>query len=358
MCEFRLLSAAEQVAARLREDILRGNLNGKSPGVHRLAAEFGVHRTTAEEALRLLGNEGLLMPQGAGRCRRIVLPKDFTPPALRVKILHYQETDRTLSYVLDFQHRLMEAGHAVGFTPKNLLDLDMDVKRVARMVNETKADAWVVFAGPRGVLEWFADQPVPSFAVFGRRSGVRIAGTGPDKLPALLVATRRLIALGHRKIVMLLREEQRKPQPGPFARAFLDELEMRGLTTSSYNLPDWEDSAVGFRRCLDSLFRITPPSALILDEAFLFNLAQHHLARRGALAPEHVSLVCSDPDPAFSWAHPSVAHIRWESRQVVRRVVQWADNVARGKDDRQQTSIKAEFIEGGTIGPAQGISHL
>lgn len=29
------------------------------------------------------------------------MPKVFTPPALRVRILAYQETDRTLSYVLE-----------------------------------------------------------------------------------------------------------------------------------------------------------------------------------------------------------------------------------------------------------------
>ncbi len=351
MQNFRRLSAAQQVAGHLRQKILQGSLAGFAPGVHRLAAEFGVHRTTAEEALRLLGNEGLLLPQGVGRRRLIVIPKGFTPPALQVRILHYQETDRTLSYVLDLQHRLMEAGHSVGFALKNLLELGMNAKKVARLVKESEADAWVVFAGPREVLEWFVNQPVPSFAMFGRRSSVRIAGTGPDKQPALRAVVKRLVALGHQKIALLLREEHRKPRPGPFARAFLEEMEAHGLSTSSYNLPDWEDSGEGFRRCLDSLFHVTPPSALILDEAFLFNLAQHHLARRGFLAPEHVSLVCSDPDPAFGWAHPSVAHIRWDSRQVVSRIVRWADDVARGKDDRRQTLTKAEFIEGGTIGP-------
>jgi DNA-binding LacI/PurR family transcriptional regulator len=348
----KLLSAAEQVADRLRDELIRGRWSGTLPGIHRLSTELGFPRKPIEQALLMLEKQGLLVPQGVGRRRRIELPKDFTPPALRVKILHYQETDRTLSYVLDLQHGLMEAGHSVGFASRNLLDLGMDAKRVARMVKETETDAWVVFAGPREVLEWFASQPVPSFAMFGRRSSVPIAGTGPDKLPALLMAVRRLVALGHRKIVMLLREEHRKPQPGPFARAFLDELKSNGLSTGSYNLPDWEDSGDGFRRCLDSLFQSTPPSALILDEAFLFNLAQLHLARRGILAPEHVSLICSDPDPAFGWAEPSVAHIRWESRQVVRRIVRWADNVARGKDDRRQTFTKAEFIEGGTVGVA------
>lgn len=350
----RLLSASEQVADRLRDELARGRWSGTLPGIHRLSTELGFPRKPVERALLLLQKQGLVVPQGAGRRRKIEMKKDFIPPALRVRILHYQDIDLKLDYVLDLQHRMMEAGHSAGFAPKNLLELGLDAKRVARMVRKTETDAWVVFAGSREVLEWFANQPVPSFAMFGRRSSVRIAGTGPDKRPALSTAVRRLVELGHRKIVMLVREEHRKPQPGPFARTFLDELEMQGVSTSSYNLPDWEDSGDGFRSCIDSLFRFTPPSALILDEAFLFNLAKDHLARRGVLAPDQVSLVCSDPDPAFGWAYPTVAHIRWDSRQVVSRIVRWADNVARGKDDRRQTFTKADFIEGGTIGPLPG----
>jgi hypothetical protein len=34
--------------------------------------------------------------------------------------------------------------------------------------------------------------------------------------------------------------------------------------------------------------------------------------------------------------------------------VRWADNVARGKDDRRMARIAAEFVEGGTIGPVNG----
>ena len=49
---------------------------------------------------------------------------------------------------------------------------------------------------------------------------------------------------------------------------------------------------------------------------------------------------------------PSVAHIRWDYRPVLRRIVRWTNNIARGKEDRRQTSTKAEFVEGGTVGLA------
>lgn len=352
MNPFHPLSAVEQLAAHLREEILRGGLGQSMPGVSRTAKSLGVSPKTVIAAMKQLEREGMLQGQGQRRRSRVMMPENFTPAALRLVILPYEKTDRTQHALLDIQHKLQRAGHSVGFASKTLLDLGLDAKRVARFVKESPADAWVIIGGSREVLEWFGNQPVPAFALFGRRRGVKIAGAGPDKIPPLVKAVNRLVELGHRRIVMLLREEQRKPNPGLFGRTFFETMASHGLPTSPYNLPDWEDNAESFRHCIDSLLRVTPPSAFIIDESFLFDLAQQHLARRGILAPEHVSLVCTDPDPAFDWYYPSVAHISWDSRQVTRCIVRWADNLARGKEDCSQIQTKAEFIEGGTIGPA------
>ena len=98
-------------------------------------------------------------------------------------------------------------------------------------------------------------------------------------------------------------------------------------------------------------FKHTSPTALIIDEVPLYLAVERHLARLGFLAPEDVSIICLDPSPAFKWFRPSVAHIAWDSRPMINRIVKWAENVARGKDDRRQNFTKATFIEGGTIGP-------
>jgi DNA-binding LacI/PurR family transcriptional regulator len=171
-------------------------------------------------------------------------------------------------------------------------------------------------------------------------------------LPILRVLIQRLVELGHRRIVMLARSERLKPEPGGFERAFLGELEDHGITTWRYNLPDWDNTRESFHRCLDSLFEATPPTALIVQEAQFLAPTQQHLARRGILAPDHVSLVCADPDPSFAWSDPPIAHIRWDSRPVVRYIVRWAAKVSRGRSDRRKSFFKAEFIEGGTVGRA------
>ena len=307
---------------------------------------------TVEAALSLLEGEGLLVPRGVGRRRLIVLPRELSTPSLRVYILLYAPEDRKIYYNVDLQHRLLNAGHFASVASKTLLELGMETKRLARLVERTSADAWVVSSGSRNVLEWFAKQHLPTFAFAGRRHGVQIASIGPNKEPAMRAVVRRLVTLGHRRIVMLAREVRRKPDPGGFEQVFLDELAAHDIQAGSYNLPDWTETAEGLQLVLDNLFRHTPPTALIIEEAYTLIAVQQYLAHLGIIAPRDVSLVCDDPDPAFAWCRPTIAHIHWDGTPIARRAVQWAANVARGKDDRRRSFTKAKFIEGGTIGPA------
>ncbi len=351
MKAFRPLSTVEQLAAHLREEILRGRLSGAMPGIHSLVSSLGVSPNTVLEAVRLLGREGLLESQGPGRRSRIVIPEGTKPPGLHVEVFLYDEGDLAIGYNIELKHQLQEAGHAVSYSTKYLVDLEKDVEKVARYVEKTPADAWVVMCGSLAVLEWFAAQPLPVLAMFGRTREVSMPGVLPDKLPALAAAVQRLVELGHRRIVMLAREQKILPQPGFAERSFLELLEAEGIRTGPYNLPNWQGSPEGMCRCLDSLFAHTPPTAIIIDEPPLFTAARLHLAQRGITSPKDVSIVCLEPDPLHAWCRPPVSHVFWDTEAMVRRIVKWADSTAHGKQDRRKTFLKAKFIEGGTIGP-------
>lgn len=187
--------------------------------------------------------------------------------------------------------------------------------------------------------------------MYGRFHGLPMASAHPALIPSLIAAVRRLIELGHRRIVMFAREERKKPRLARPEQTFIDELEAAGIATGDYNLPDWEESRDGLKHRLDELFRFSPPTALIFQESPIFIAARAHLASQGIHAPLDISLVGGDPDTSFEWCDPTPSHIRWDYLPVVRRVVRWAGNVARGKDDRRQIGSKSEFVEGGTIGP-------
>ena len=95
-------------------------------------------------------------------------------------------------------------------------------------------------------------------------------------------------------------------------------------------------------------------AALIVDETPRVFAAMQFLARRGIKVPGQVSLVATDNDASFAWGHPSFAHIRWDSAPIVRRIVRWVAAVRRGCADRKQISFPAQFIPGGSLGPAPG----
>jgi DNA-binding LacI/PurR family transcriptional regulator len=230
--------------------------------------------------------------------------------------------------------------------------MKMDAKRVAELVASEPADAWVVYAGSREVLEWFAENPFPAHALAGRMTDARIAGVSPHKAPAMRSAVRRLVELGHRRIVSIVRPERVMPNLGLSEQAFLEELESHGIKTGPYNLAVWEGGVAEFHACIDSLFRFTPPTALFLDETNHFLAAQHHLARKRLKAPEEVSLICDDLDPYFGMFVPAISHIAWKTDDLVREVVRWVERIACGKDERRQIHTKSIFVEGGTIGPA------
>jgi hypothetical protein len=111
-----------------------------------------------------VGRSRTVAATGTGAVRR----------GLRVGILQHEAHDR---HPVEIRHGLEGAGHSVFVARKSQVELGYDLRRIVRHVGESPADAWLVMAGSREVLAWFATQAVPVFALFGRRGGFAIAGS-------------------------------------------------------------------------------------------------------------------------------------------------------------------------------------
>jgi DNA-binding LacI/PurR family transcriptional regulator len=353
MPKLRILSATEQVAAHLCERIGKGELSVEMPGALALATELGVNHKTVEGALATMEKEGILIARGSRRARGIVgVPKVSGRRPLRIAIVRYEPSDARVDYMLEIRHELSEAGHSPFYTDKCCVDFENTSQEISRFVDSVRADAWLLQSASRGILEWFAADTRPTCALFGRHTDLDLAAAATSTATAYQEAVRELIAQGHRRIVLLARPMRKVPEPGIAERAFLDTLNECGIAVGDYHFPLWENNKDGFYRGLASLFMLTPPTALIIQEAALFAAAQQFLASRGLRVPKDVSLVCTDPDPTFAWRQPSIAHFQMDSAAWVAHVVRWAANVSQGKDYRRKITTKVQFITGGTIGPA------
>lgn len=251
--------------------------------------------------------------------------------------------------IVDLWHHLETAGHIPTFGPKTLRDLNHNPERVAAMIEAYPAEACIIQAGARPILERVSKLSKPTFALLGRMGGLPMAGSGPNTIPALLDAVRCLHAYGHQRIVKLSREEHLESSLSTLERAFLDELKALDLPHGAYNLPHWKNSPDGFHQCLDELFRLTPPTAILVDEWMLYYVFQNYLAHKRGKAFRETVCISIDFHPSFNWCQPGVTHFYWNPMTIVRHTLRWVNNVARGKPDKKQHLIKSKFIERGVL---------
>ncbi len=345
-------SVIDQVAIFLREEISKGRWTTYMPGRRSLAQQLKVSHGTIQGALDQLQREALLISEGKGKKRRINYKKDIVKSGLRINIMLYDRQVASEFESNQMRRLLQFDGNVVTYADKDFRGLKMSVARVANYVKRKPCDAWVLQAPTREILEWFVSQSIPVFTLFGEMLSLPVSGASPRKIPALKTLIRRLHELGHSRIVMLTREDRRKPYLVPFTQAFLDELEALGVPTSSYHLPDWGDSKEELQSGLDVLFGITPPTALIIGEPKIFIAVRDYLSQRGIVAPRDISLICTDYHPLFSWCIPEISHILWNFDAILDSVSRWAHRTAAGKVDHRQTFVDAVFVEGGTIGAA------
>ena len=352
------LSLVEQTAEHLREGFRTGHWCGVLPGVRVLARELNVSKDTMERALRLLEREGSLRSGGLGKRREIAVPRESARPGrvLRVGILlsspieHINSNSHQL--LLKLVRRIENAGHICTFSEKSMREVHNRLSRITRMVTAAQADAWLVYSAPADVVRWFSGRSAPALLIGGEHLGSDLAVTITDLSGALHAAVRELTRYGHRRIVVVSPDSWRVPEHNRASRAFLTAMKENGHQPSTYNLPNWECSPAGLENLLNSLFQITPPTALLFVDPAACVAALGFSGRRGLLIPRDISILCMTSGTVFDLLPQRLAHFEWPIETHIHRIVRWVERIAMGEVERQQTPFSAVFHPGETIGPA------
>ena len=92
-----------------------------------------------------------------------------------------RQSPLSIQLLVKLQKTIEDAGFTLFFSQASQVTLQHNVRRISHYISKNPADAWVVYAAQRNVLEWFSRQAWPSLAVAGRRSQVPIASVGRTK---------------------------------------------------------------------------------------------------------------------------------------------------------------------------------
>jgi DNA-binding LacI/PurR family transcriptional regulator len=344
------LSRLNQTLQTLREGIRDRRWAGVLSGVRPLAKELGVSPATLQTALNRLEAEGLLSAKGPGRPREVSpgAADPISPRMLRVGIVTDEplSAEGTLNQALlhGIARELEDSGHRPFFAPKSMQALRRDPESIRLMMTAGAADAWVVLNGERALLESLAaDFPAPVFALGGSLDGLDIAATRVTFHKAMRECMRRLLALGHGRIVLASPPWWRGPRPPPAALAFSEELAAAGIKTGRYHAPEWEYTGEGFSALLRLLFTLTPPTALILTDMRQVSATYEFLAMR-RIPPSHLALVLLDADPSLDWTSPALVRLHYDNEAMIRRVTAWVATLATGGRDTAQVFFEAQLV--------------
>lgn len=163
----------------------------------------------------------------------------------------------------------------------------------------------------------------------------------------------RLLELGHKRISKVTRKERREPALANIEQEFFELLAPAGIRPDSISLPDWEETPEGFHKLLESLFRFTPPTALILPESYLVHAAFQFFAQKGIKVPKDVSIISIEDCEDFKWSVLPITRFYHDWGKACNSVSKWIDFIHSGKPaPKQKTVYPAEFIEGGTLAAA------
>jgi len=286
------------------------------PGERHLAAELGVSRATVRNALALLTEMGHLSSPSQGHKRSVrALPMETPRDGLRVDLLigrdfHFLDQDDQ-QVLTGLSEAMMKAGHRMAQDFPDLSTIKPTAGGLERFIKDRPADVRIIYGGAWESLRWFAERPEPVLALGGRSLDLKLDSIGIDTSLAVGDAVRALTRLGHRRIAFICHRFIREaPTPGRILRAFIDALAEAGVGASPYNLPAWDESVEGLQEVLEELFRITPPTAIIVGSSLALAGLVSFCNRRGLRIPDHVSLVVLESSLSVQWFRPKLAMIR------------------------------------------------
>lgn len=350
----------ELTACALRERLAAGALGSRLPGVRPLSRELGVSIKTVRRALVLLESEGAVAPAMRG------LPRSALPPgapggvkrALKVAVLGSRrpedESSDTRSLLMQLAEAIRAGGHSVTMVQRPLPSDSANPKVLRRLVDSTGADAWIVYQAGVEPLAWFAGCRLPVAAFGGRGADAGLPSAYCDASQAMRETLARLFEAGHRRIVLIAPERALVPTPTRYVEVFAQEMRAHGVSVGAYHLPRWDETPEGLRTLLEALFRVTPPTALIVFGNLYMSGVLTFLAQRRLGVPTDVSLVSADTEGSFGWQWPGlkVAHFDDRRELQLKRLCRWVDDVAAGHPANKLRAVAARLVPGNSLGPA------
>ncbi len=346
------------MAESLRSEIFQGSWKEWIPSEREISELLHVSRNTCRSALHILYRESLVEPV-RGRGIRVNQPAVYrSRPTV--------ETSRSLGVIIPESLGRLRPGISllIEELQTELFDLGVRLQlhsspgcyrqqpdhALERLVERNPHSCWMLLLAHQPLQRWFMDRGLPCLVSGSVYSDIKLPSVDYDFRAVGRHAAGKLISLGHRRIVFF----NRRLLAAGDLETELGVLE--GARASSEKDVDvrvvyHEDNLDSVVTLIKKTFSVpTPPTAVIVANAYCCLSVLTALTRLGLRVPEDVSLISRDDDPYLAYLEPEPARYNADGAALARKAMLLIRTLLEGGDAKMEPiRLVPRFTAGGSL---------
>lgn len=348
-------SLVAQTAAFLNAQIDAGAWHGWLPTERALCELLQVSRGTLRSAIIQLQKQGRVHPlHGTGNqilrsARAAARPASQDVALLTPEPIEQMRTTQTL-WIDDMRALLGERGARLRVIHGPQYYTPNPRHALQKLVTGNPHGCWILMLATETLQRWFAKNQIPCIVAGSTYPGVELPFRDLDHRATCRHAAGVLLALGHRRLVMLMVKTRRagdlesemgflegvreSPHSGAEALVIYHEETMASVTQAVRRLP-----------MLDQ-----PPTALLAVHPYHYLAAATRLAQNGVRIPQDISLISRDNDPSLTFVAPAPARYVVNPHLMAKNLLRPVLELLKGDTITQRAGkIMPEFMKGESI---------
>ncbi|MFN0075026.1 MAG: substrate-binding domain-containing protein [Prosthecobacter sp.] len=349
----RRASLPLDVAAFLRERLLRGDWARVLPGETELARELQVGRNTIRAALAVLEKDGLIRT-ASGKRREVVgkvkkLRRSMEKVAVMLLPVPWHTlAPSTLLWMDALRARLQGAGWQLQLVVDAAAFRRAPAATLESLVSRHPSAVWILFRSTAAMQHWFEKRQVCTVVAGSCHPGVSLPQVDMDFRATSRHAAARLAGLGHRRLAVL----------APAVSFAGDDESLAGFREGA------GDAFVQVHQCNDSKASVIKALRVILTDAqsptaiFAFQgahaaTALTYLSQQGVSVPAQMSLLSRDHEPFLAHLVPEPARYERQPEVFAKKLAHLVTALGDGVPPKKaQHLLMPTFVRGETLGGA------
>lgn len=346
-------------ADRLRAAISEHRWAEALPSERKLAELMQVSRPTLRAALKILLEEGRIVPIArrkyllraipnkpqAQRGAKIVLLSPYTLEELEIRI------PAVFTWIDYLRELLTRANYSFEIECSRACYSNKPQGALSNLTAESSSDCWLLYRSTPAMQEWFGQHSLHHIVLGGTFPDTRASSIDLDFDAICRHAVLQMGRLGHRSITYIT-QKTRLAGDESSKRTFVQACsEFKSGPISSLVL-EHDGTREGACRTVDQFLNLkTRPTAVLSAYTQQTISVVSRLLQRGCDIPGDVSVVCRDNHPVLSFVSPSLARYEWNQRTYASKLFRLVQSVLHnGPDYGMKVRLLPDFITGESLG--------